>query len=377
MDRKIHVCHLTSVHKSNDIRIFQKECTSLAKEEEFEVYLVAQGKSREENGVKVVGIGEAQKGRLNRILQVSNHIFKEAAALNADIYHFHDPELLLYARRLKKQGSAVIFDSHEDYPKQIAEKPYLPGPVRKIVAAVYKIYETHVVKHIDAAIIPGPTNGKNPFEGRCKNTIFLDNYPIVDSRRKYIERKKPASIHEVKVCYVGGLSEARGITKLVQGCYKAGVKLILAGPFSSPEYKERIFSMKESACIDYRGVCDYDEVTEIYRESHIGAATLLKIGQYATMENLPTKTYEYMQVGLPVIMSDTVYNTKLMETEDFAYLIDPNNEDKIASIIQYIFMNYSEAMGKARTAHKLIENKYSWNLEIQKLFELYKVLYFN
>ena len=31
MDRKIHVCHLTSVHKSNDIRIFQKECTSLCK----------------------------------------------------------------------------------------------------------------------------------------------------------------------------------------------------------------------------------------------------------------------------------------------------------------------------------------------------------
>ena len=32
------ICHVTSAHKSNDIRIFKKECVSLAKEEENEVY---------------------------------------------------------------------------------------------------------------------------------------------------------------------------------------------------------------------------------------------------------------------------------------------------------------------------------------------------
>ena len=37
----IKVCHMTSAHKSSDVRIFEKECVSLAKKEEYEVYLLS------------------------------------------------------------------------------------------------------------------------------------------------------------------------------------------------------------------------------------------------------------------------------------------------------------------------------------------------
>lgn len=47
------VCHMTSAHESNDIRIFYKECSSLAANG-FDTYLVAHGDSREENGIHVV-----------------------------------------------------------------------------------------------------------------------------------------------------------------------------------------------------------------------------------------------------------------------------------------------------------------------------------
>mgnify|MGYP005769377923 CR=1 FL=1 len=377
MDKKIKVCHLTSAHESNDIRIFQKECTTLAKEENLEVYLVAQGESRVENGVRVVGIGKNSGGRLNRMLKVARQIYKQAASLKADIYHFHDPELLLFARKLKRQGSVVIFDSHEHYSQQISEKQYLPSILRNIIASIYKVYETYVVKRIDAVIIPGTIERKNPFSGRSKNSILLGNYPILDERRGYAKRIKPSSIEDVKVCYVGGLCEQRGITKLVKGCYKAGVKLILAGSFSPSEYKQKIFSMEESKCIDYRGICNYDEVTTIYQESHIGAATPLKIGQFAKMENLLTKVYEYMQVGIPIIMSDTAYNKKLMESEDFAYLVNPDDEDKLADTIISIYHDYDKAIKKTELARKLIEEKYNWNISVRNLITLYRKLYYN
>lgn len=365
------ICHVTSAHKSNDIRIFQKECVSLAKQKDFNVYLVAQGESRKEDNVTVIGIGENKKGRLNRIFGISKQVYKRAAALNADIYHLHDPELLLYAIRLKKKNNIVIFDSHENYPQQIAEKTYLPFFVRKPIAVLYKMYETHVVKRIDAAIIPCTFSGKHPFSGRCKRTIFLGNYPVLDGRRPYIERKHIQEEGFPKVCYTGALTEGRGITNLVKACYKANVKLILAGPFGSDSYKNELFQMKESACVDYRGVCSYDEITEIYREADIGAAILLKIGQYATVENLPTKTYEYMQVGLPVIMSDTEYNKKLMKKEDFAFLVDPDNIDEISKKIEDILMNYSQTVQKTKMAYNLVQNKYNWDSDFQSMLNLY------
>ena len=64
----IKVCHMTSAHKSTDVRIFEKECVSLAKKEEYEVYLVAKGKSYESKNVHIVGIGTNNRGRISRML---------------------------------------------------------------------------------------------------------------------------------------------------------------------------------------------------------------------------------------------------------------------------------------------------------------------
>ena len=46
------VCHLTSVHSSDDTRVFHKECVSLARAG-YDVTLVAPGESREELGVHI------------------------------------------------------------------------------------------------------------------------------------------------------------------------------------------------------------------------------------------------------------------------------------------------------------------------------------
>lgn len=374
MNNSVRICHVTSAHKSNDIRIFQKECKSLAKQKAFDVYLVAQGLTRKEDGVKVIGVGQNNRGRLYRIFCMSTKIYRTAKALKADVYHLHDPELLLYARRLKKKNNVVIFDSHENYSQQIAEKSYIPIYFRKAIASLYKMYETYVVKRIDAVVIPCTTSGRNPFWGRSNETILLNNYPILDDKRGYIRKKSIGGNNSVKVCYTGSISENRGITKLVKACYKANVKLILAGAFSSEEYKTQIMRMKEAVCIDYRGICDYDSVTKIYRESDIGAAILLKVGQYATMENLPTKTYEYMQVGLPIIMSDTDYNKKLMKKHDFAYLVNPENEEDIVRVIDHIVNNCDEVVKKTELAHELIQNQYNWDTDFKKLYVLYKKL---
>ena len=100
------VCHMTRVHPSTDTRIFYKECIALAKDG-YDVTLVAYGNSREENDVKVVGIGNLPKSRLKRIFLFSKKIYKAALNVDADVYHLHDPELLPYVKKLKHKGKIV------------------------------------------------------------------------------------------------------------------------------------------------------------------------------------------------------------------------------------------------------------------------------
>ena len=127
------VCHMTSVHESTDDRIFLKECVSLAKAG-YDTYQVAYGESFEKDGVKTIGLGKRASGRIKRILVSSRKVYQEALKIDADIYHVHDPELLPYAVKLKKRGKKVIFDSHEDIPRQILAKEWLPDVFRNIVS---------------------------------------------------------------------------------------------------------------------------------------------------------------------------------------------------------------------------------------------------
>ena len=107
-------------------------------------------KSRIENNVEIIGFESSFKSRFDRIKNAPKQIMKLALSVSADIYQLHDPELLRIAPLLKqKSGAKVIFDSHEDVPKQISNKPWIPSILRPIVSRIYSIYEKNTCKKID------------------------------------------------------------------------------------------------------------------------------------------------------------------------------------------------------------------------------------
>lgn len=362
------ICHLTSAHKSNDMRIFQKECVSLAKLPENEVYLIAPGESYIKNNVHIVGIGNLAKSRLIRMTKGVKTVYKKAISLNADIYHLHDPELLQIAIKLKKKGKKVIFDSHEYYYEQIKNKYYIPRLIRNFIGYAYYKFETFVCKSIDAVIFPCTLQGGNPFNGRAKNIVFIQNYPIF-----YIDSPTLSRDEDLQVCYLGTLSKARGITNLVKACFEADFKLTLAGTFVPPEYKDELVQMKEYKIVQYLGVLPKEEVSKVYAQSHVGAALLLDVGQYWLADNLSTKVYECMMYGLPVILSNTPYAKKIISENEFGCLVNPYNVEDITMALEKLKdANVRNTLG--RNGRQLVEKEFNWNTEEQKLFNLYRSL---
>lgn len=362
------VCHMTSAHESTDVRIFHKECTSIAQNNEYEVYLVACGNSRRENGVKVIGGGQMPNSRLKRMLFFSKRIFNISKDLDADVYHLHDPELLIYGLKLKKLGKKVIFDSHENVYEQIKIKSYLPKFIRAFIAKLYLLYETKICMKIDAVIVADSEHDNNFFENRCRQITFIDNTP----KRKEIYDKFTTTecVKNNSVSCVGSLTEERGIEFLIKGCYLAGVKLILAGYFSPDSFFEKVKKMKEFECVDYKGYCSRKEVIEIFKETRIGASTILNLGQYDKAHNLPTKVYEYMAAGIPVIMNDFPFGKIQNDKYDFGILVNPKNPEEIASAIiklqdDVLYSKYSE------NARKAADDVFNWEVEQEKLLSLY------
>lgn len=365
------VCHMSSAHQNNDTRIFHKQCTSLAREG-FDTYFVVRGDSFEKNGVHVVGVPMVNRSRLQRMLRTAKEVYQKALEVDADIYEFHDPELLPYGLKLKRKGKKVIFDSHEDYPTQIMEKDWIPHWMRKIISFCYKSYETYVVKRLDAVLFPCTKNGKNIFEGRAKKTVIISN-AVMLSEMGNLENANIQKTGDT-ICCTGSLTYQRGITHLIQAAGDAGVKCILAGNYSSPEYQKELEQLPQYSCVEYKGYLGRDELAEVYQRSSIGMSTILNVGQYSSLDNFPTKVYEYMAVGLPVIVSDYPFMRKAVEEEKFGVCVDPSDTKAIAKAIQELLSNPEKAAQMGKNGQEAVLKRYNWSIEEKKLFALYHEL---
>lgn len=372
----MRICHLTSAHKSEDTRILKKECVSLAKRNENEVFLIARGNSWTYKGVKIVGIGYSQCGRLSRMLKVPIRIYKEALRIDADIYHFHDPELLIMAYFLKKRNKRVIFDSHELYSKQIFEKDYIPFFLRKTIGKIYEKLEQYVCKRIDGVIFPCLINEKHPFAGVAKNYEIIDNLPmaeeLIDIEGKNIAYKNK----KVQVCCTGSLTPERGILQLAEACNGLNIKLVLAGNFYPKSFGDELLKREDlKDTIDYRGYCDRNDILSIYAETQIGASTILPIGQYSQLSNLPTKVYEFMMASMPFIISNFSYAEQFIKKNNCGLAVDPSNVDEIKDAISFLINNseYAEILGK--NGRKCVEEQFCWEREEKKLYTFYNNIY--
>lgn len=370
MEKKYRIIHIAFKHSIDDIRILKKECVSLAKKKYYDVtYITSDINSNAndnwEKGVlkKIIPANDKRIIRQFKYITQIKKFIKNNDSIN--VVHLHEAPLLLMALWIKKRGIKVIFDSHEDYYKQI-QLSNGNVIINKLISKAYKLYEKHVCKKIDAVIFPCKMLDGEVFDYNVKRLVYIDNYPILTENMPSIMKKT-----DFKACYTGTISYERGVVNDIKAWKKANVKGILAGLFSSTKLKEQIESMEEFNNVDYRGYCNSQEIDEIYKEASVGMATLLNYGQYHKSCNFPTKVCEYMMYGIPTIIYKTPFVEKAIKEYKFGIMVNPDNIDEIVSAILYLKNNKNVAKEMGEAGRKAVEEKYNWNVEEIKLYKLY------
>lgn len=370
---KNKVCHFTTVHSIDDIRIFTKECTSLVNNG-FDVTLIACGDIAFEDikdGVKRISLNVPAKNRFQRFFKRSKAVYEKTLEIDADIYHFHDPELLPIGLKLKRKGKKVIFDSHEFYGEQIKHKGYIPYILRNLTSAIYKKYEAFVCRRIDAVIQICTLNGEDYFERRAKKTIFITNAPLLQEMET---KSVNSNINKDFVVHIGSLNYSRGITHIIKASALANVPLILAGNYSSEEYKKEVELLDEYSNVHYKGYVKQEQINKLFDNCFAGLSTLLDVGQYLIADTFSTKAFDYMAAGLPLIYSKTNYTDFYIKKYNMGLTIDSDSVDEIAGAILFFKNNKDVALQMGENARKASENEFNWLIEEKKLIEFYKDL---
>jgi len=137
--KKFKVCVITSAHPALNTRPFYKEAISLVKEG-YDVIMIAQhNKNEVVDGVKIIALPKP-KNRFYRMFVTTLNVFRLALKQKANVYHFHDPELIPIGLLLKFFTKAkVIYDVHEDYEAKILNKNWISSYFRKPIAIGFEI----------------------------------------------------------------------------------------------------------------------------------------------------------------------------------------------------------------------------------------------
>jgi len=372
------VCIVTTVHSPFDTRIFHKEAKTLVKAG-YDVTLIVQH-DRDEvvDGVKIIPLSKPGN-RFTRIFGLTWRAFRLALRQKANIYHFHDPELLLVgvALKLLTKGK-VIYDVHEHYPNAIMSKYWIPKPTRLIVSGIFRLQEFLLVPLLDAVIYTTPIVGERYKRMRVQS-VRVENLPLLEMFEGIdaVGHKANSNV----MIYSGGMARIRGVIELIEAFAivkgkHPDLSLYLVGGFSPKSFGESIRSLiiklgiKEE--VKLIPPVPYDKVKNYLSRASIGIVTYLPYPN--NMSCLPNKLFEYMACGLPIVASDFPLYREVIEDADCGKLVDPRNPMDIASAIEELLENPEEWETMSQNGCSSFRNKYNWHGEEKKLLDLYEQL---
>ena len=365
------VCILTSAHPPLDARIFHKEAQTL-RQAGYEVVIVAPcAHSETVAGIRIRAVAPVASRR-ERVWR-SREIYAAAKQEQADIYHFHDPDLipvgLLLQRRLRKP---VIYDVHEYYGDSLLTRYWLPRPLRLPVARLVDWLEKRAARSF-AAVITVNSHMAGLFKRQNPCGAILHNYPLAAQ----FTRPRPEQVKAPALLYLGGINRERGLEVILRAMVYVqqqfpGVACELVGPVDTadlgPEFAD-LDSWLQRGNVRLRGRIDYTEVPQILAQSTLALVPLLATLNY--QKAIPVKLLEYMAAGLPVVGSRFGYIESIISNHHCGRLVQAGNPEQLAEAIGEFLAKPQEALACGQNGWDAFHRYYTWENEAGKLVDLY------
>jgi len=365
------ILHLTTVHSRSDTRIFIKEVRTLASNLHHKIMLmVADGngnKDDEQGNISVHDLGYLGGGRFCRALIGPWRAFFAISKIKPTIVHFHDPELIPLGLILKVMGYKIIYDAHEDVPNHIMVRGWAYTPLRPVVKWLFEKLEKYAVSRYDAIITAAPVVSRR-FIGTSVPVVEVKNYPLLSEELPVQcdwEQKERA------ICYVSSsFAVQRGIVELIMAMEKVDATLYLVGCFNDTELLQQLQKLPAWGKVQFLGYLGHNDIASLVVRCRVGMSLPHPITAY--LEALPTKMFEYMSLGIPVVSSDFPSLRSIVCKSKCGVCVDPLDPDDIAKAINYLLDSSNEAFLMGQNGRRAVLETYNWKTEAINLLQYYE-----
>jgi len=371
------ICILSSVHLAHDVRLFQAEARTLARAG-FDVTVIAlQDPTPSPTDGICVHMLPHPRGKLRRMLAAPRFLWR-ALRQRADLYAIHDPELVPIAAALRVlTGRPVVYDVHEDVPASIRNRTYLPASLRPALAVAYRLVERLALPLISGLTLADESYARL-YGGR--RTMVALNYPLTTYADLYRPRtrdpeSRPVLVYTGSVTRLRGLDEMLGLIGRLRRAHPA-LLLRIVGPLGAEEQWPRLEALIEAhgvrQNVEFTGLVSHADVHRHILDADVGLALLHPDPNY--LRSLPTKMFEYMMMGRPVVVSDFPLWQRIVEESGCGMAVDPLDGDAVAAAVNRLLGDEELRAQMGARGRDAVLQKYSWDPEGEKLVTFYREL---
>jgi len=253
----------------------------------------------------------------------------------------HDPELLPLGIfvQLGPFGRRVIFDCHEDYSTKMRERTK-----SQVLGRAFSYGFSFFATLFGAAggHFLAPTEHIRAKLGERRTTL-ISNVPTTDMKRSIIQglaaRENPSICSrespEVVFLYAGMISAPRDLPSWVNRLHQnMGIRanVLLAGRCAA-NAKASLEELTAKGAVTYLGDLPFDRLPNLLARADVGVVVLPRTATYELAH--PTKLFEYLLSGLPVVLSDFDESRKIVNAcAGVGFYCDPLDPASITSALR-------------------------------------------
>lgn len=372
------VCILSSVHIALDNRVFYREALSLRRAGYDVILIAVHDRDEVREGVKIRALPRVPRWQRPLLWRT---LFRMARETEADIYHFHDPELLLVTPWLRRQtGKPTIYDVHEVYADFIKVKDYMPVWMRYPIAWVFRWLEP-LLARFQSGLIFSDAEIARSFAAVDLPKEVLFNFPALSLVEKGERAVAQRGEREPVVLYLGGMERNRGTGLMIEAFRtvlekEPQARLLLVGHFMPPELEDEV---REAArrlgiadAVRVTGRVPFSSIGDYLQRARVGWVSWQPVPK--NEKNIPTKLFEYMSYGLPIVSSDLASTRPFVSDGENGYLVQADDPDSHAAAIVRLLRHPEEADAMGLAGQRLVREKYNWAVMEERLLDFYQKL---
>lgn len=379
-NRPVRVCVFT-LHPVTDMRVFDRQIMTLARNGyRVTIYGLGEGPPRMVRGVRVHPVAR-NLGPLRQRLRTIARLAWHAFATDADIYHFHDPDLLPVGAALRLlKHRPVIYDVHELYRIKFKLKASKYPWLQRLVTGIYGRIETALGRLIGniSAVYTQDTDRYRPLGCRvvltpnyAKRELYTDQAPT----REAWKRRRDTLI------YVGAVNPARGALLMIEAMRlvqreRPRAELIVTRRFHQRSCEETI--MRKLAEPEYAGTLRFapdtpgSELPALVRQAMVGLSPLRDVGQYRIA--VPSKFFDYMGESLAIIASDLPPSRTYVQDVGCGLLVPADDVEAWAAAILELLNDSDRAYEMGVRGHAAFRERFNWEACEPAFLEFYQAL---